>query len=731
MNRYHFILFSIALCLLFSGTALPAATGSIEGVVNSSDSGKPLGSVNVAIAETKQETSTDANGHYKLDNISAGKYTLTASAPNFKTATATVEVKENLIARADLSLPLSVMSENVVVSASPYSTEALRTYQPTDSLSGDDLQQHLSGTLGETLKEQPGVNMRDFGPGAARPVIRGFDGDRVLILQDGSRTSDLSSQSGDHAVPIDPASVDKIEVVRGPATLLYGSNAIGGVVNAVSSDIERNAPFQGIDGDVRLEYGSNNQEGAGNGHIDFGTGNWIFHGSGGGRHASNYSSGEGEVLNSETRTGTSRLGLHYVNDRLNFGASYGYDNLRYGIPPEPGGDETIDLALRRNNVTFDGMIRDIGFFSRLRLNGSYVNYAHDEIANGEVDTTFKNEAIEARALFDQQHAGNLGGTLGFWALHRTSSALGEEILSPNTTQNTAALFAYEEYHLGQSSLQFGGRFEHTNYSPDPLPDRGQLPDRTFDGFSGSVGVLHSIGSNTVIAANYALAYRAPAIEELYNNGPHDGTLSFEVGDPNLNRELGNSFDASLRRQSDRFQGEFNVFYAHMQDFVFLAPTGEIDEESGLPIANYSQATSRFVGYEVNLTAGVTKAIWLKYVSDYVNAELTDTSTPIPRIPPFRNRFGAELRIRNFSIQPEFIVVSKQDRVFTNETETNGYDLFNLRASYGWNTGHTRQAITAALTNGTNEFYLNHVSFIKDRAPEPGRSLKIAYSINFF
>jgi len=728
-----FVFCSIFLLLSLIGLKTMAATGgTIQGNVLVAASDKVLPGVVVTIAETKQTATADNQGHYRFDNVAPGSYTIRAEAASFKPVAQKVQVTAGQTSTLDLQMALSAISENVVVTAGPSFQETLKTYQPTGSLSDVDLQKHLSGTLGETLKELPGVNMRDFGPGATRPVIRGFDGDRVLVLQDGARTSDLSNQSGDHAVPIDPAAVDKIEVIRGPATLLYGSNAIGGVVNAVSSDLEHGESFEGVDGNVRLEAGSNNKEAAGNGHVDVGTGDWIFHFNGGARHTDDYSSGNGEVLNSQTRTDTTKVGASYIRERGNFGLSYGYDNLLYGIPLEsPDADEVITLALRRHALNFNGAYKNLGIFDQMRVNGTYVNYAHDERNQGIVDTTFKNDTFESRVLFDQVRHGRLTGTVGFWGLHGHTSALGEEILAPNTSQNSFSGFAYEELAFGQDKLQMGARLERTAYNPEPLPDREPFPDRTFNGFSGSTGYVHSITANTVISANYALAYRAPGIEELYNHGPHDGTLAFEVGDPNLKRELGNNVDASIRHEGNHAQAEFDVFYARIQDFVFLAPTGAVDDESGFPVAEYSQADARFTGYEASLNLGLTKALWLKFGSDYVNAQLIDSGTPLPRIPPFRNRVGLEWRSEGFTVEPEVIIVSKQDRVFTNETPTDGYNVFNLRGTYSWNSSHFRNTITAALTNATNEFYINHVSFIKDRAPEQGRSFKVTYGLSFF
>ncbi len=731
-HRIKYSFFFLTLFLLNSFNLFANSAGVIQGSVLVAGSDKVLPGIVVTIVETKQTATADAQGHYRFDNIAPGSYTVQAKAASFKTATQKVQVQDGQVATVDLQMALSPISENVVVTAGPSAQESLRTYQATSSLSDVDLQQHLSGSLGETLKELPGVNMRDFGPGSSRPVIRGFDGDRVLILQDGARTSDLSNQSGDHAVPIDPATTDKIEVVRGPATLLYGSNAIGGVVNAVSSDVEHDRAFQGVDGTVRLEGGSNNDQAAGNGHVDVGTGDWIFHFNGGARRTSDYSSGHGEVLNSQTRTDTTKFGANYIKDWGNLGISYGYDNLLYGIPLEsPDTDEVITLAMRRHALNFNGAYKDLGIFSQLRFNGTYVNYTHDERNHGEVDTTFKNDTFENRVLFDQNPYGHLTGTLGFWTLHGQTSALGEEILAPDTAQNTFSGFAFEELDYGSNKFQMGARVEHTAYTPEPLPDRGPIPDRSFTGSSASAGFVHNLNASTVFSANYALAYRAPGVEELYNHGPHDGTLAFEIGDPNLKRELGNNVDASIRHSSDRLQTEFSVFYARFSDFIFLAPNGETDEESGFPIAVYSQADARFTGYEAALSLGITNSLWAKYGSDYVNAELIDGNTPLPRIPPFRNRFGIEWRHKGFTVQPEYILVSKQDQVFTNETETPGYDVINVRGSYSWNSTHIRNTITFALTNATDQFYINHVSFIKDRAPEQGRSFKVTYALNFF
>jgi iron complex outermembrane receptor protein len=722
--RIVFVLFS--LFFGFIGFTYSQET-KIQGTIVTSDDARPLPGVLVFLTPGDHSATTGANGDFEFSSLEPGNYQLKASVPSFKDLRQSVTVEAGKVIRLDLKMTLSALSENVVVTASPEAQSTLRTYQPTSVLGSTELQQNLSGTLGETLKNEPGVNMRNFGPGAARPVIRGFDGDRVLILQDGERTADLSSQSGDHGVPIDPATIEKIEVIRGPASLLYGSNAIGGVVNAISDEVGHDSPFEGVVGHIVAEYGSVNTEGAGNGHVDVGTGNFIFHAGGGIRDAGNYDSAEGEVLNSQTKTETGKFGGDYVTDSgSHFGATYNIDNLKYGIPLDPEeADEVRVLHIRRHHIDFHGGTPESdSLFSHLRFNLGFTDYKHDEIANGEIGTTFNNEVFEFRGLADHGKYGRLSGSIGVSGLHRDYETVGEEVLAPHTKQNNISVFNYEQLGYDWGSFQFGARLDHTSYTPEGLTDR------TFTGVSGSTGIIYNVGSNSTLSANYGLAYRAPAIEELYNNGPHDGTLSFEIGDPNLNRELGHNVDFSVRRQTDRLNAEFTVFYAKIQDFIFFAPNGEIDEEEGLPIVLYQQGDSHFTGYEAVLLAGVNNWLWIKGGSDYVTAKLDD-GRYLPRIPALRGRVGVEIRHKGFTISPEFVAVAKQDRVFDLETPTDGYNLFNIVASYTHTTGRINHTFTAALKNATDEFYQNHINVLKDIAPEPGRSFKVTYALEFF
>jgi iron complex outermembrane recepter protein len=346
-----------------------------------------------------------------------------------------------------------------------------------------------------------------------------------------------------------------------------------------------------------------------------------------------------------------------------------------------------------------------------------------EAETGEIGTAFRNNTYLYRGLFEEQRYGRLSGSFGFWGMHRDYESIGAEALAPPTTQNAFALFALQAINFEHMALQFGGRFEHNGYNPTGLVRR------SFNGFSGAAGLRVPIGGSSAFVANYTHSYRAPALEELYNNGPHPGNVTFEVGNPDLDRESSDGIDLSLRHSSGRMRAEANFFYYHINNFIFLAPTGEV--EDGLPVANFTQGNSRFVGAEARMDVGLTSNIWLLSSLDYVNAELTDTNLPLPRIPPLRGRIGFEAFYKGLRFNPEVIMARDQDRLFTNETRTAGYTTVNLTGSYTFARQHSAQTISVNAFNLNNRLYFNHLSFIKGFVPEIGRGVRVVYTVRFF
>jgi iron complex outermembrane receptor protein len=314
-------------------------------------------------------------------------------------------------------------------------------------------------------------------------------------------------------------------------------------------------------------------------------------------------------------------------------------------------------------------------------------------------------------------------------MHRDFAATGEEALAPPTKHNAFAVFGLETIDFEPVSIQFGGRVETNRYRPEETITRGVLPDRTFTGFSGAAGIRVRTWDGGAFVSNYTHSYRAPSLDELYNLGPHRGNNAFEIGNPNLTREQTDGIDFGLRHSSKRLRFEANGFYYHINDFVLLAPTGAVEE--GLIVADYDQATARFAGTEAKFETQLHPALWLNLGMDYVNAELTSDGTPLPRIPPLRGRAGVEIRYKGLLLNPEIIMANRQARLFPNETQTAGYAVANLSGSYLFAHGHTAHIVSFNFFNLGDTLYRNHLSFIKEFAPEMGRGFRVTYTFRFF
>ena len=338
-------------------------------------------------------------------------------------------------------------------------------------------------------------------------------------------------------------------------------------------------------------------------------------------------------------------------------------------------------------------------------------------------TEFSNKQLIYRGEFQQRPAGRWSGNFGFFGMARDYRATGAEALSPPVSQNTFALFALEQARLERLRFQFGARLEHNGYDPQGL--RG----RSFTGLSAGAGVNVPLWKGGAFVANFTHSYRAPALEELYNRGPHIGNLTFEIGNPALRRETGDGIDISIRHESSRLRADFNVFHYRLGSFIYFAPTGRI--EDGLPEALASQANSRFLGVEGRAQIGIHKLLWLNLGFDAVDAELTRSSTPLPRIPPLRGRVGLDLRAGSLSLRPELALTHRQDQTAPNETATAGYAAMNLTANYTFTRQHFLHVFGMNFFNVADRLCRNHLSLIKQLAPEIGRGVRFSYTLHFF
>jgi iron complex outermembrane receptor protein len=712
-------------------------------LLNSLDA-TPLGGATVQIDELRRQTISGADGVFTFDNVAPGTYHVSVLAQGFSTRRTEVQVVAGM-APIELQVDFDLHFEEVV-SVSGDARSQFDTFQPTSVLAGQELSKQLEMSLGATLESQPGVAARSFGPAPARPVIRGLDGDRVLILQDGQRLGDLSSQSGDHGVPINPAAAQKIEVVRGPATLLYGANAIGGLVNVITDEIPTK-PMMGATGNLTFDLGTAASEGGAAGDVHVGNGKLALHLGGGGRRSSDVDTPQGDVANSQSRNGFGTVGLSWTGAKSFVGGSYGYDNTKYGIPVVEDGQ--VQLTPRRHAFSLRAGGQGLeGAFDSYRATLAIRRYKHDELEGDVVGTAFTNNTEEIEVMGSHRALGRLKGSVGGWVLNRAFDARGEEALSPAVDQQGFATFLYEEVTWPHVTFQFGGRVDHTSYQPN-----GE-PERSFTTGSGSLGLLirpAAADDRLTFAFSAARAARSPALEELFYFGAHPGNFAFEVGNPDLDPEHALGFDVSLRWRTPRITGELTYFRNDVNGYLFRAPLTEdefnarlgefaarfpsrdITAPSGdeeFPIVEYVAADSVLDGVEAHSDIQLTSQIAAELGLDYVRGTLKDADEPLPRIPPLRFRSGLRYQRNAFQAGGDVAFVATQDRVFSTETPTDGYQLGRLYASYSFGQGAIAHTLTARLENVTNELYRNHLSLIKDLVPEMGRNFRLLYNVKF-
>jgi iron complex outermembrane receptor protein len=747
--------------LLACAAAQNKEKGTVAGTVVVAQNGMAIHNATVHLSPSGRSVQTDATGVYRFTGVEPGPYTLVAHMHSLTDDKRSIQVAAGRTVTVDFALKLSPVRDSVTVTAEGREIVTADAVQAVTSLEGFELvTRSQGGSLGDLLENETGIAKRSSGPGTSRPVVRGFDGDRVLILQDGVRTGTLSSQSGDHGEPIDATAVDRVEVVRGPATLLYGSNAIGGVVNVLTGHhILHEHPHEGVHASVTGFGGSANAQGGGSGHFEAGKGHWLFYGGAGGQRTGDYKTPLGTLLNSGGDMRQGGGGFGKFGEKLSFSGNYLYQTGFYGIPYE--GEEAgyehgmasplsralagsrllrpldeeeghehegpVGLEWRRHNVRGSMAVKELGGFAeqfQLAVNYSHWNHNEIELEDNVIGTRFYNRQFIYRGTLAQKKKGLWSGSLGFWGMARNYEAQGAEALTPPVDQNGFALFGLQELAWERLKLQFGARYERNAYSPEGLAKR------TFNGVSASVGAAIPVWTGGALIANYMHSYRAPAMEELYSLGPHPGNGVYEVGDATLRREMGDSFEVGLRQQNRRFRGELNLFRYQMHDFVYFDPTGEF--EDGLPVAEYKQADSRYLGAEVKTEINLYKPLWLTLGFDAVDANLTAGGrTNLPRIPPLRGRAGLNWQWRSLSVKPELIMANRQWQLAPNETGTAGYAVVHVTAMYTITSQHFMHTFQANTFNLGDRLYRNHLSLIKEFAPEIGRGVRVSYTLNWF
>ncbi|MBA2467351.1 MAG: TonB-dependent receptor [Sphingomonas sp.] len=652
-------------------------------------------------------------------------------------------------------------------------------------VTGTELQREMRSQLGDTLAKQAGVSATSFSPGASRPVLRGFQGERIRVLTDGIGSIDVSNTSADHAVTIDPLTAERIEVLRGPAVLLFGGQAIGGAVNVIDRRIPRTVPKTGYHVDFTGGLGSAADERSIGAAADFalGKGGFVLHVDGSYRRSDDLRVGgyvlspelraeqfevaaeeleeghaeeaaealelanlRGEIPNSSTEQKSAGLGAAVIRDQFNIGASVSVFDSEYGVPMRPGaghhdedgeggeGEEEeghgavpVSIKLRQVRGDVRGEYKlDAGFLEGIRLRVGAADYEHTEFEGEEVGTVFKSSGVEGRLELVQRDRSGWRGASGLQYFHRDFEAVGAEAFLPPNQTSQFGLFTLQEFALGEIGLEGAARVERSTAKSNSIDVK-----RDFTALSGALGASYALAQHVEVGVNVSRTERAPSAEELFSNGPHIATQAFEIGDPDLRKE--SSLGAEAYFRVDRRNMELNLtgFYNRFDNFIYEAATGE--EQDELPVFQYFQRDATYYGFEAEVSAPLFRAGAFRFVgdvvADYVRATVKSAG-PVPRIPPLRLLGGLEAQSDKWDGRVEVEWVADQDRVADFETRTDGHTLVN--SSLAWRPwGKARE--TTIVLSANNIFDVDarrHASFTKGFVPIAGRDIRLSARFSF-
>ncbi len=798
MNHHERSLYLLT-CL---GLTLSGQAHALSGQVIDA-SGKPISGASVEVVGSSLQANTDNYGRFKLDTSDGKSGELHIHAPGYSHQTLHLEFSPTESLRVILRRSAI---EQIDVTATPLHASIIESAQPVSVLAGDQLRRRQKSTLGETLKNEVGVHSSYFGPVASSPIIRGMGGPRVLITQNGLDVSDASRVGPDHVVATEATTAEQIEILRGPATLFYGSGAIGGVVNIVDDRVPASGESRGA---ISLGHNSVSDENEVSLAYTGGNDSLAFHVDGFWRDGENYeipgiaeleteeehnqeghdehvegvlknsaSESEGFNIGGSWLLGNGFIGISYGRlERLNGipGHSHSHDE-EHGEEGEEHDHEEHDHEGEETSVVSDleqdrwQLISELDFdtswLSGIHTRISFTDYEHVEIEGSEIGTVFRNETLQARIDLLLQELAGWRGALSFEGKTSDFEAIGEEAFTPPSRTDSYAIALMQEKHLGNLLWQLGARVEKVTIEADPIAfghsEHALLhfEDLDFTPYSISAGVVWDFAEDYNAALSLTHAQRAPSASELFSYGPHIGTDNFEVGalfwlhdgehphfhyGNDVEEEVSNNIDLSLRKHSGQIGWVVNLFYNQVDNFYYERNTGYTNEdieghdhEEGheheeheehehnhgvLPVYAFDQADATLYGLEAQIAWQFATPFTLTLWGDSIRGKLDDGGN-LPRIPPAR--LGGQLRYQSKGLEAEFGISHyfKQDEVAELETATDAYTLLEAELAYTFSGTHDGLTVYLKGTNLTDEDARVHSSFLKDRAPLPGRGFSI-------
>lgn len=654
--------------------------------------------------------------------------------------------------------------EDIVVISTGIKHTTAKSAKPVAVLTGDQLRMKAGTTIGDTLKNELGITSQSFGAGVGTPVIRGQSGPRVRVMQNSLGNNDVSSLSPDHANGVEPILVERIEVLRGPSTLLYGSGAIGGVVNVIDNRIPEQVPDKLLGGAGEQRYDSATNETSSALKLEGGRSGVAYHVDGFYRDQGNTHIGgsaidvnaahatdpglniidnpNGLIDNSQARSRGGSVGVSKIGDAGLVGVSINSLEKNYGIPPDGSGGAPVRVDLNQTKYDFKGQLnKPFALAEELRVKVGYTDYKHVEMDNGIPATTFLNKSYESRLELEHKPIGIVNGVLGFQSVNSQFSAIGAEALVPRTALDSYGLFDVESFKIGAVTYELGARGEWQTIAPE---NRNSL---TYKPISGSASALWDITNQHQVSLAFTHSQRAPQIQELFSNGVHEATHSYELGNANLNKELSNNLDLGYRYNADWMTADLNLFHNWVSDYIYQQRTGSVfnrDNESMaaacpvgancVPVLVSRQAGATFKGFEAQTVFPMMQnhygAVDLTLFGDYTRGTF-DQGSNVPRMPPLRYGLQLSYEKNDWSTNARLTRGEAQNHSGEHDSNTPGYLLLNLGTQYRVASfGDSEILLFAKGKNMLNENIRNSTSYMRNFAPEPGRSAEIGIRVSY-
>ena len=729
--------------MIFAGVPAPSAGSTpveqqaadtidhVAGIVRSVDSGTPLAGAMVVVVGTGGIAITHGDGTFRIAVPDAERYRLRIDRLGY--AMTTVEVGQGELATVDLEVAAIPLSD-VVVTAVLSPKTANEMIRPADVFAQEKLQRQPGATVAQMVASVPGVDVSSMGPGTSQPVIRGLSGDRILMLEDGQRVGDVVNSGPDHATALSPFSARRIDVIRGPSAILYGSSALGGVINVVREEIPRAVPYRAT-GFTSLQTQTVTRAIGGSGQLTVGVTEHIPLRVEVSRHqGGDLRTPIGTLAGTQTDTWSAAAGTSWVDDWGYAGGSFRYYANDYGIPGGflGGHSSAVRTEQERAAGRFRSVIRPGRSLEAIEIDAGYTWYRHNEMESPEIlGARFERQILSGEARARHARWGPFAsGAIGA-RVSLEDFGFGGALYTPNSQRRTQAVYVLEEIQLDPVSIEAGLRYDRVELEPDKeeVSDIGHIRARSFGAVSGSLGALLRLTGQFTVGASVGRAFRTPDVGELYSKGPHLAANSFDVGNPSLDTETGLGIDVFGRITRQSLSAEVTWFRNAISGYIFPQATGEFSRIL-LPIYQYVGEDALLTGFESLLEWSIPAGFKVEAVASYVHGTVRATNEPLPFMSPLQGRLAIGYSPVDWFVEAEARMASSQERTGQFEEPTDGYAVLGLSGGVRLTLAGRLHVVTLHLENLGDTEYRRHLSRVKEIMPEAGRGLRATYRVVF-